>query len=213
MAPQYSLLALQQRAIRLGLDLQGGIHVVLRVKTEELDEGARVGAVDRAIQIIRTRVDGLGVAEPTIQRQGEDRIIVDLPGYTDADRAEDLIGQTALLEFKLLEKYENATLILERVDSVVHEFEVAISGEPVEETPAVTEETPADTEETSDVMAELMGTDSASDSMDFGFDESLSADADLRPRGDHRRHPDQLLRRHRRVGAGARPRAGPGVHG
>ena len=178
-----ALLALQQRAIRLGLDLQGGIHVVLRVKTEELDEAARVGAVDRAIQIIRTRVDGLGVAEPTIQRQGNDRIIVDLPGYTDADRAEDLIGQTALLEFKLLEKYENATLILERVDSVVHEFEVALSGETTEpETPTEAEvvETPDDTEEASNVMADLMG-DSMSDSLDFGFDESLSADADLRP--------------------------------
>ncbi|UCC45893.1 MAG: hypothetical protein JSU65_14580, partial [Candidatus Zixiibacteriota bacterium] len=61
------LLALQQKAIRLGLDLQGGIHVVLRVKTEELDAGAAEGAVDRAIQIIRNRIDGLGVAEPVIQ--------------------------------------------------------------------------------------------------------------------------------------------------
>ena len=56
------LLALQQKSIRLGLDLQGGIHVVLRVKMEELDEGSRDGAVDRAIQVIRNRVDGLGVA-------------------------------------------------------------------------------------------------------------------------------------------------------
>jgi len=69
-----ALLALQQKAIRLGLDLQGGIHVVLRVKMEELDEGARQDAVDRAIQVIRNRVDGLGVAEPTIQKQGNDRI-------------------------------------------------------------------------------------------------------------------------------------------
>lgn len=179
-----ALLALQQRAIRLGLDLQGGIHVVLRVKLEEIDEAARDGAVDRAIQIIRNRVDGLGVAEPTIQKQGTDRIIVDLPGYTDADRAEDLIGQTALLEFKLLEVYENATLILDRVDSVVHEFEVARTGA-AESTETETEtETPVETsteaDEASSVMADLMG-DSVADSLDFGFDETLSVDAGTRP--------------------------------
>jgi len=106
------LLTLQQKAIRLGLDLQGGIHVVLRVKLEEIDPAGHDDAVERAIQIIRNRVDGLGVAEPVIQKQGNDRIIVDLPGYTDADRAEELIGQTALLEFKLLETLDNANLLL-----------------------------------------------------------------------------------------------------
>ena len=112
------LLALQQKAIRLGLDLQGGIHVVLRVKTEELDKGAAEGAVERAMQVIRTRIDGLGVAEPNIQKQGDSRIIIDLPGYTDAERAEELVGQMAVLEFKLLENYENAALLLEKIDSV-----------------------------------------------------------------------------------------------
>src|SRR3990170_8392757 len=119
------LVELQQKAIRLGLDLQGGIHVVLRVKLEELDDAARQDAVERAIQIIRNRVDGLGVTEPQIQKQGNDRIIVDLPGYTDAARAEELIGQTALLEFKLLETPENANLILGRIDSVVAKYRAA----------------------------------------------------------------------------------------
>jgi len=93
------LLTLQQKAIRLGLDLQGGIHVVLRVKLEEIDPAGHDDAVERAIQIIRNRVDGLGVAEPVIQKQGNDRIIVDLPGYTDADRAEELIGHQQQIEF------------------------------------------------------------------------------------------------------------------
>ncbi len=82
-----ALLALQQKAIRLGLDLQGGIHVVLRVKMEELDAGSRDGAVERAIEVIRNRVDALGVAEPVILKQGKDRIIVDLPGYTEPESA------------------------------------------------------------------------------------------------------------------------------
>lgn len=113
------LQAIREDAIRLGLDLQGGIHVVLRVKLEELDKGAAEDAVDRAMQIIRNRVDGLGVAEPTIVKQGTDRIVVDLPGYTDAERAEELIGQTALLQFKLMESMDNAQLILAKIDSVV----------------------------------------------------------------------------------------------
>ena len=114
-----SLTTLEQKAIRLGLDLQGGIHVVLRVKLEELNEAEKEDAVERAIQIIRNRIDGLGVTEPQIQKQGNDRIIVDLPGFTDASRAEQLIGQTALLEFKMVESAENANLIISRIDSVI----------------------------------------------------------------------------------------------
>ncbi len=186
-----ALLELQQNAIRLGLDLQGGIHVVLRVKTEELELAAREGAVERAIQIIRNRIDGLGVAEPVIQKQGDDRIIVDLPGYTDEQRAEELIGQTALLEFKLLENFENASLLLEKIDSVVHEYEMAQADQPVGDTAVVLSDTlaaadtVADTAEDTvseelDILAELMG-DSAADTFDFGYDESLAGEEDVRP--------------------------------
>ena len=185
------LLELQQKSIRLGLDLQGGIHVVLRVKMEELDEGSRDGAVDRAIQVIRNRVDGLGVAEPVIQKQGIDRIIVDLPGYTDAERAEDLIGQTALLEFKLSEKIDNAALLLTRIDSVVAEYERNRSDASVEKTePEAVEaenteaETAAveDTVEQTDILAELLGDSVAGDSAgDFGFDELGELDANENP--------------------------------
>ncbi|MCB2231059.1 protein translocase subunit SecD [bacterium] len=183
------LLDLQQSAIRLGLDLQGGIHVVLRVKTEEVDEAARDGAVDRAIQVIRNRVDGLGVAEPVIQKQGDDRVIVDLPGYTDPERAVELIGQTAVLEFKLLETIDNANLILTRIDSVVAEYEARQRGDAAEaaseaQTESVdkTAEMAATDTETGgeDILAELMG-DSAADSMDFGFDEGLDVIDDERP--------------------------------
>jgi protein-export membrane protein SecD len=132
------LQAIREDAIRLGLDLQGGIHVVLRVKLEELDQGAAEDAVDRAMQIIRNRVDGLGVAEPTIVKQGTERIVVDLPGYTDAERAEELIGQTALLQFKLMESMDNARLILDKIDSVVADH--------IEETPGAEELTEGDEE-------------------------------------------------------------------
>lgn len=188
-----SVLELEQKAIRLGLDLQGGIHVVLRVVMEDLDEAAREGAVDRAIQIIRNRIDGLGVTEPVIQRQGDERIIVDLPGYTDANRAEELIGQTALLEFKLLENSSNASLILQRIDSVVYQYRVQkdhvkAGEEPTadESVPMADETAPADTSDTSgssdlDMLAELMGDSAADTAGMFEFDEELGADADERP--------------------------------
>jgi len=120
-----SVLQLEQKAMRLGLDLKGGIHVVLRVMMEKIDKASQVDAVDRAIQVIRNRVDFTGVTEPVIQKQGHDRIIVDLPGYTDAERADAIIGQTAQLEFKLLESGENAQMILSKIDSVVAEIRKA----------------------------------------------------------------------------------------
>ncbi len=78
----------------LGLDLQGGVSVVLE-PTEETDDEA----IGQAIEIIRQRVDGIGVAEPEITRQG-DAIVVQLPGIDDRDRALELVGQTAELRFR-----------------------------------------------------------------------------------------------------------------
>jgi preprotein translocase subunit SecD len=78
----------------LGLDLQGGVSVVLQptgdVESDTLDE---------AITIIRQRVDALGVAEPEITRQG-DNILIQIPGVKDKDRALALVGQTAELQFR-----------------------------------------------------------------------------------------------------------------
>ncbi len=169
------LLKLQQDAIRLGLDLQGGIHVVLRVDMTALAPTERDGAVERAIAIIRNRVDGLGVAEPSILKQGEDRIVVDLPGYTDANRAEELIGQTALLEFKLLEGMDNAQLLMAKTDSVVHAYEMMRAGTSGQTVPEPQATPPASDTGESDVLSELMGTDTgAADTGDdpFGFDEN-----------------------------------------
>lgn len=88
--------------IKLGLDLKGGMHLALRVDTSQLQGKAREDATDRAMEIIRNRIDQFGVAEPSIQREGENRIIVQLPGVTDRERALALIGKTALLQFKLV---------------------------------------------------------------------------------------------------------------
>jgi preprotein translocase subunit SecD len=86
-------------SIKQGLDLQGGTHVVLEaVDTPEakVDEDA----VQRVVKIIERRVNELGLTEPLIQRQGERRIIVELPGIKDPDKAIDMLGKTALMEFQ-----------------------------------------------------------------------------------------------------------------
>lgn len=85
-------------------DAAGAFQIVL---TEEAVEGRRAAAVNQSIEIIRRRIDETGVREPTIQRQGEDRILVQLPGVDDPERVKRLLGKTAKLTFHLLD--ENVT--------------------------------------------------------------------------------------------------------
>jgi preprotein translocase subunit SecD len=86
-------------SIELGLDLAGGVYVVLEANTEATgDELARMMEETKAI--IGKRVDGLGVSEPNIAIEGQNRIRVELAGVQHPDEAIDLIGKTALLEFK-----------------------------------------------------------------------------------------------------------------
>jgi len=83
---------------KLGLDLQGGLAVVLEAKdTIKADRTSE--SMDQAVKIIENRINKLGVAEPTIQRQGDWRISVQLPGVVDRQQALDIIGKTAVLEF------------------------------------------------------------------------------------------------------------------
>jgi len=86
------------RPVRLGLDLRGGTQVVLEAK-DSPTRRADSDAIDRALEVLRRRVDQLGVSEPTLQRSGERRIIVELPGVVDPDEAVRVIGQTAQLTF------------------------------------------------------------------------------------------------------------------
>lgn len=86
-------------SIRQGLDLQGGTHVVLEaVDTPEAQ--VNDDAMQRVVKIMEKRVNELGLTEPLIQRQGERRIIIELPGIKDPDSAIKTIGKTAMLEFK-----------------------------------------------------------------------------------------------------------------
>ncbi len=85
-------------AINLGLDLQGGVSVLLEAKPKA-GEKVTDEKMNGAVEVIRGRVDQLGVAEPLITRQGKTRILVELPGVDDSQRALELIGKTASLQF------------------------------------------------------------------------------------------------------------------
>jgi len=90
-----------KRILNLGLDLQGGMRLVLEIDRSKLADNDK-DVIDRAYAIIENRINQLGVAEPTLQKQGNNRIIVELPGIKDETVAKEVIGKTAQLEFKLV---------------------------------------------------------------------------------------------------------------
>src|SRR5260221_7431527 len=90
----------------LGLDLQGGISIVLfPVK------GTDLSSLNTAVDVIRNRIDALGIAEPNVQRQGS-TIVVDLPGVKDRTKAEGIVGQTAELRFRPVEYQGSNPLVI-----------------------------------------------------------------------------------------------------
>ncbi|MFH1755920.1 MAG: protein translocase subunit SecD [Candidatus Latescibacterota bacterium] len=130
-----------QDIVKLGLDLQGGMHLVLEVDDTGLDDDAKKDAMDRAIKILRNRVDQFGVSEPVIQKQGGKRIIIQLPGLQDAERAKELIGQTALLEFRLVRESEDLTRVLRDLDLALKG--ITITGSVIDTTGIVADTTAA----------------------------------------------------------------------
>ena len=180
--------ALQEKALKLGLDLQGGMHVVMEVNIPKLVENLASNktllydalaaaetraenddiefldallleanerniklarhfieygienseiidaledeasdAVNRALEVIRNRVDQFGVSEPTILKQGSNRIIVELAGVQDPERARNLIRQTALLEFSLLKEPDVVQAVINRIDNVLKSIRTGIA--------------------------------------------------------------------------------------
>ncbi|MEP6475371.1 MAG: hypothetical protein ABJC74_16715, partial [Gemmatimonadota bacterium] len=90
--------------LKLGLDLQGGMHLAL-----ELDQSQTVSAdpkkdIDLALVILRKRIDEFGVAEPLIQKQGDNRIVVELAGLTDPAGAKEIVQRSAFLEFRITDR-------------------------------------------------------------------------------------------------------------
>lgn len=154
--------SLMKKSLKLGLDLQGGMRVVLEVDKSQLDENAAKDARDRALEIIRNRVDEFGVAEPVIQAQGDNRVVVELPALQDPERARNLIGKTALLEFKLVESPENTNMLLQRLDGIAAKVSPSADGT----------QTPADT--AANPFANVFGDSAKTDSAAAGTTDNTS---------------------------------------
>ena len=93
-----------RKGLRLGLDLVGGVHLVYQAQfSENATIEDKAAAMDRALLTIQKRIDTYGVTEPIIQKLGEDRLLVQLPGFTDIDAAKKLVEQTGFLEFREVE--------------------------------------------------------------------------------------------------------------
>jgi protein-export membrane protein SecD len=111
----------KNQIVTLGLDLQGGTHLALEIDetSRRFTAAQREDAIDRALKIVRIRVDQMGVSEPVVQKVGNDRIIVELAGVDAAQDPKGVIQRAAFLEFKILRPGEEFQNVLTRLDRAV----------------------------------------------------------------------------------------------
>lgn len=105
--------------INLGLDLQGGVHLVYEADMSQVDKGSESEALDGIQDVIKRRIDAYGVSEPVVQtsKVGDNhRLIVELPGVSDVEEAKNMINKTPILEFK--EKNDEAELTEEEKEQI-----------------------------------------------------------------------------------------------
>lgn len=105
--------------LKRGLDLQGGMHLALEIDESKGVIANKSEAIDRALKVVRTRIDEFGVSEPVVQKAGNDRIIVELPGIDDPRRAQDVVQKSAFLEFQITDKTQGLEKALPRLDAIL----------------------------------------------------------------------------------------------
>ncbi|MGQ0648657.1 MAG: protein translocase subunit SecD [Gemmatimonadaceae bacterium] len=107
--------------LKRGLDLQGGMHMSLEVDESKQSVADKSDALDRALKVVRSRIDQFGVAEPLVQKVGPDRIIVELPGIDDPRRAEEVVKAQAFLQFQIVDESGALDRVLPRLDQIARE--------------------------------------------------------------------------------------------
>ncbi len=104
--------------LKRGLDLQGGMHLTLEIDESKQAVVNKSEALDRALKVVRQRIDEFGVSEPVVQKAGNERIIVELPGIDDAERAQDVVQKSAYLEFQITDKTQAFEKVMPRFDEI-----------------------------------------------------------------------------------------------
>ena len=155
--------------LKRGLDLAGGMYMSLEVDDSKQAVVNESDALDRALTVLRERIDEFGVVEPTIQKVGSSRIIVELPGVDDEERALSIVQQQAYLEFKITDESDALVRALPRLDRIIRDKGLAPA--------AVT--TLGDTgKRAADPLASLFTGDSTQDSTKVDSTKTDSTNAD-----------------------------------
>ncbi|MBC7841086.1 MAG: protein translocase subunit SecD [Gemmatimonadaceae bacterium] len=105
--------------LKYGLDLQGGMHLALEIDESKGAVADKKDALNLALKTVRNRIDQFGVSEPTVQLAGDDRIIVELPGIDDQQRAQDVVQKSAFLQFQITDETNALEKSLPRMDAAV----------------------------------------------------------------------------------------------
>jgi preprotein translocase subunit SecD len=109
--------------LRKGLDLQGGTYLALEVdeSKQAITPDKIPDAIERALKTVRNRIEGIGVSEAIVQAQGNDRIVVQIPGIQDPERAKQIIKDQAFLEFRITDKTQALERVLPRFDQIIRD--------------------------------------------------------------------------------------------
>ncbi len=110
--------------LKLGLDLQGGMYLALEVDESKQAVADKSDALERALKVVRTRIDQFGVSEPIVQKVGSDRLTVELPGIDDPQRATDVVEKQAFLQFQIVDESEALNRSLARIDQILRDLRV-----------------------------------------------------------------------------------------
>jgi preprotein translocase subunit SecD len=111
----------QRVPLKRGLDLQGGMYLALEVDESQGAVANKEDALQRALKVVRNRIDEFGVAEPNVQSVGNSRIVVELPGVDDPQRAEAVVQQAAHLQFMITDESNALERALPRLDQLAKE--------------------------------------------------------------------------------------------
>jgi preprotein translocase subunit SecD len=118
----------QRVPLKRGLDLQGGMHLELEIDDSKQAVADPSEALDRALKVVRQRIDEFGVSEPVVQKAGDTRIIVELPGIDDPERALDLVQKAAFLKFQITDKSQALERVITRLDEIARNAGISTGG-------------------------------------------------------------------------------------
>ncbi len=113
--------------LKRGLDLQGGMHLELEIDESKQAVVDKSEALDRALKVVRQRIDEFGVSEPVVQKAGDNRIIVELPGIDDPERALELVQKAAFLQFQIVDKTQSFERVIPRFDEIARQAGLALA--------------------------------------------------------------------------------------